>query len=101
MGNNYGISEIARELGVSRQRVHQKIKKCQNPYIKYPTGRPRIVKELKEKKLKCIVLLSEVTVPGWICSKCGHPNPTHKTPDKYKSRVVCRGCKRGFVLIGE
>ncbi len=40
-GDSYGISEIARELGVSRQCIHQKVKKCQNPYKQEKMGRPK------------------------------------------------------------
>jgi DNA-binding transcriptional regulator GbsR (MarR family) len=47
----YGISEIAKELGVSRQRVHQKVKKCQSPYIQYKRGRNKKTKD-KERILK-------------------------------------------------
>jgi hypothetical protein len=36
---NYGITEIAKELGISRQRVHQKVKACLSPYIKYKRGK--------------------------------------------------------------
>jgi hypothetical protein len=38
-GPAYGISEIARELGVSRQCIHEKVKKCRNPYMKLRPGR--------------------------------------------------------------
>lgn len=40
---NYGISEIARELGISRQAVGQKVKRCGSPYCdnrRFNKGRP-------------------------------------------------------------
>jgi predicted DNA-binding protein YlxM (UPF0122 family) len=43
---NYGIAEIARELGITRQAVHQKVKACRSPYVDYnPSG-------LRKKRIK-------------------------------------------------
>ena len=41
---SYGISDIARELNISRQRVHQIVKQCRSPYSpRMKGGRPKKV----------------------------------------------------------
>ena len=49
---HYGITEIAKELVISKQTVHQKVKMCQSPYIKYKRGRNKKVKTLLNKEVK-------------------------------------------------
>ena len=91
MGRDYGISEIARELGVSRQRIHQKVKKCQNPYIKYkPTGRPH----------RPPVIAGMVAFPGWVCPDCQTAHRLHpkKTKERKSGLVFCLGCKKSYHL---
>ena len=89
MGKSYGISEIAKDLGVSRQRVHQKVKKCQNPYIKYttPGGRPR----------NSTVKIEMVSFYGWVCPNC---QTSHKIQEKKlcDRRVYCPRCRESFHL---
>jgi len=100
----YGISEIARELGVSRQRVHQKVKKCQNPYVKLKRG-PRSPHGSKTP----IVKVSEQLVPvkrmltvtvlrlRWQCPQCGHLNGIRKMTDN--QRFSCQKCFKRARLV--
>ena len=91
MAKSYGISEIARELGVSKQCVHQKVKKCLNPYLKYQEG--------KGRPQSLSVKAEIVNFLGWVCPNCQATYRVNQKEKRLSDRVFCQECKKTFHLV--
>jgi hypothetical protein len=95
--DEFSLSEVARELGISRQAVWQKVVyKCRNPYIKYKShGRPQMKLPVAEVKSRLSVIVKHDY--SCICPHCGHLNRLTKLPKPTRIKI-CRKCSKSFRL---
>ena len=79
--DEYSLSEVARELGVTRQSVHDSVKRCANPYKPKKTGRP---KHPEVEVISC----------QWVCPVC-------KVKHSAIKKATCHKCKKVSTLKRE
>lgn len=93
--HNGNISAMARELGVSRQAVHQRLKKegLNGTGNKLDRAEVKLINSKKYNRMELAELLDVVpqTIDRYLDGKLEHANLKYKTKDVVKALLVTKG----------